>query len=351
MGLGATNMQRTFAGKRVMVTGCCGTIGSELVNALLSLDGGPSEVLGIDNNESALFVQSLDHAGDWRARFLLCDLRDARTLKDLMSGVDIVLHAAALKHVVMCERSPMQAVQTNVTGLQNVIDAAIDSNVERMISTSSDKAVNPNSVMGLTKLLGERLISATGANRRGNRTVFSSTRFGNVVGSNGSVFHIFRNQIRDGQPITLSDPGMTRFVMSAAEAASLVLNAAAISEGGEVFVFRTMPMIRIVDLAEAMRRTLAPRFGREPEAIPVVVVGAKTGEKLHEQLMSEDECARSRVNGDYCVINPLFLNGSNGAARASANVQEATPQALRSDAGPFLSVDEISMTLEKWGLA
>ena len=164
------------------------------------MHGGPSEVIGIDNNESALFVQGLEWATDRRAHFFLCDLRDARTLGDIMANLDIVLHSAALKHVVMCERSPMQAVEANITGLQNVINASTDRNVEKLIFTSSDKAVNPNSVMGLTKLMGERMISAANANRRGARTIFSSTRFGNVIGSNGSVFHIFRNQIASGQP-------------------------------------------------------------------------------------------------------------------------------------------------------
>jgi FlaA1/EpsC-like NDP-sugar epimerase len=340
-----------FQGKRVMVTGCCGTMGSELVRRLLGMHGGPREVIGIDNNESALFIQGLEWAADGRAHFFLCDLRDARTLGDIMADIDIVLHSAALKHVVMCERSPMQAVEANITGLQNVINAAADRNVEKLIFTSSDKAVNPNSVMGLTKLMGERMISAANANRRGARTIFSSTRFGNVIGSNGSVFHIFKNQIAAGQPVTLTHPGMTRFVMSPAEAADLVLKSAAAAQGGEVFVFKSMPMVRIVDLAKAMIEVLGPGHGSAAKDIAVVEIGLKTGEKRYEQLLSEEECSRAFAFGDFLVIKPAFLGYHKEADYGHGQPGMLEPiEALRSDKGPFLSVHEITERLQEWNL-
>lgn len=338
-------MTAHFASKRVLVTGSCGTIGRELVRRLLEMEQGPAEISGIDNNESAIFMQRIEEGRDPRARFRLCDVRDAHALREAMTGIDIVLHAAALKHVTICEEAPTQAIATNLTGLQNVIDAAIESKVERVIATSSDKAVHPNSVMGLTKLLGERMISAANASRRGAGTILASTRFGNVVGSSGSVFQIFQNQIKQGKPITLTDMSMTRFVMSANEAAELVLDAAGMAQGGEVFVFRTMPMIRISDLAETMRRELAPRHGHNPMDVPIALIGAKTGEKNHEQLMSEDECSRAYAKGPFCVIPPLFLK--DGLMPGSS---EERPVALRSDAGPFLSPDEIAAKLVQWGL-
>lgn len=338
-------MTSHFASKRVLVTGSCGTIGSELVRSLLAMPDGPAEVVGIDNNESALFMKGLDERHNSHAWFRLCDIRDVSALRDMMDGIDIVIHAAAFKHVTMCEEAPTQAIATNVTGLQNVIDAASDCNVDRVVVTSSDKAVHPNSVMGLTKLLGERMTSAANGKRRNCRTIFSSTRFGNVIGSSGSVFHIFRDQIRDGKPITITHPSMTRFVMSAVEAAGLVLDTAAIAKGGEVFVIRTMPMVRIPDLAEAMRRELAPLYGRNPGEIPIVTIGAKTGEKCHEQLLSEEESARAYVRESFFVIPPLF-----NARLADTGMSVERPVALRSDAGPFLSVDEIALKLRDWSL-
>ncbi len=338
-------MNSQIASKRVLVTGCCGTVGSELVHSLLALPDGPSEVVGIDNNESALFMKGIEERQDSRARFRLCDIRDAGTLRDVMDGIDIVIHAAALKHVTICEEAPAQAAAVNITGLQNVLDTASGCNVERVVVTSSDKAVHPNSVMGLTKLLGERMTSAANGKRRNCRTVFSSVRFGNVVGSNGSVFHVFKDQIRDGRPITVTDPSMTRFVMSASEAAGLVLETVDLSKGGEVFVFGSMPMIRITDLAHALRRELAPRYGRDPQDISIAFIGAKTGEKRHEQLLSEEECERAYVRGEFYVIPPLF-----NARLPAVEPSPEKPAAWRSDAGPFLSVDEIAIMLRHWKL-
>lgn len=338
-------MSSQFASKRVLVTGCCGTVGSELVHSLLALPDGPCEVVGIDNNESALFMKGIEARRDPRAWFRFCDIRDAGSLRDVMDGIDIVIHAAALKHVAICEEAPAQATAVNVTGLQNVLDAASGCNVERVVVTSSDKAVHPNSVMGVTKLLGERMTSAANGKRRNCRTVFCSARFGNVVGSNGSVFHVFKDQIRDGRPITVTDPSMTRFVMSASEAAGLVLETANMSSGGEVFVIGSMPMIRIIDLAQVLRSELAPRYGRDPQEIPIVFIGAKTGEKRYEQLLSEEECERAYVRGAFYVVPSLF-----NARMAAAEPTPEKPVAWRSDAGPFLSVDEIGVTLRHWKL-
>ena len=173
-----------------------------------------------------------------------------------------MFHTAAYKHVDLCERSPFEAVQTNILGVQNVISAASENKVERVIFTSSDKAVNPSSVMGTSKLMGERLMTAANSNLRGDGPIFTSTRFGNVLGSRGSVIHIFREQIRRGIPVTLTDNAMTRFIMSITEAVRLVIESAYLARGGEVFITK-MPVIRIQDLAEVMIRELAPVYGHE----------------------------------------------------------------------------------------
>ena len=295
-----------FEGKRVLITGACGTVGSELVHRLLvDSDYAPEEVIGIDNNESALFFLDQTYLSEPRARFFVADVRDRDELIRRMDGVDIVFHAAALKHVILAERSPDQAVQTNIAGVQNIISAANENGVERVIFTSSDKAVNPTNVMGTSKLMGERLMTAANSSKRGHGPIFASTRFGNVLGSQGSVVPIFHNQIAAGGPVTLTDPDMTRFVMSIEESVRLVLDSAAVAQGGEVFITK-MPVVRIADLATAMIQSLAPRYGYDPDTMKTEVVGTKPGEKLYEELMSDEETRRSVELPRYFAVLPAF---------------------------------------------
>jgi len=292
--------------KRILVTGACGTIGAELVKQLLSDPNyAPDEVIGIDNNESELFFIDQRYLGDSRARFFVADIRDRDELCRRMRGIDIVFHAAALKHVILCERSPEQAVQTNIHGVQNIIAAAIENNVERVIFTSSDKAVNPTNVMGTSKLMGERLMTAANSHKRGDGPIFASTRFGNVLGSSGSVIPIFYNQIAAGGPVTLTDPEMTRFVMSIEEAVRLVIDSADLARGGEVFITK-MPVVRIQDLAQVMIDTLASRYGHVSTEIETTIIGTKPGEKLYEELMSDEETRRSVELEKYFSVLPAF---------------------------------------------
>lgn len=292
--------------KRVLVTGACGTVGTELVRQLLSdTRYQPAEVIGIDNNESNLFFIDQQYLDDSRARFFIADIRDRDELVRRMRGIDIVFHTAALKHVILCERSPEQAVQTNIIGVQNIIAAAIENGVERVIFTSSDKAVNPTNVMGTSKLMGERLMTAANSHKRGTGPVFASTRFGNVLGSNGSVIPIFHNQIAKGGPVTLTDPEMTRFVMSIEESVRLVIDSAEVARGGEVFITK-MPVVRIQDLATVMIEALAPRYGYSPGEIATTVIGTKPGEKLYEELMSDEETRRSIELSRYFAVLPAF---------------------------------------------
>lgn len=292
--------------KRILVTGACGTVGAELVRQLLTdSQYAPEEVIGIDNNESQLFFTDQEWLNEPRAHFFVADIRDRDELMRRMCGVDIVFHTAALKHVILCERSPDQAVQTNIEGVQNVIAAAIENNVERVIFTSSDKAVNPTNVMGTSKLMGERLMTAANSHKRGDGPIFASTRFGNVLGSSGSVIPIFHNQIAKGGPLTLTDRAMTRFVMSIEEAVRLVIHSAEVARGGEVFITK-MPVIRIEDLAMAMINKLAIPYGFEPSQLEITEIGTKPGEKLYEELMSDEETRRSVELKDYFAVLPAF---------------------------------------------
>ena len=295
-----------FTSKRILVTGSCGTVGAELVRQLLTDDSyQPAEVIGIDSNESELFFQDQRHISDPRAHFFLADIRDPKALVHLTRGIDVIFHAAALKHVVMCERSPMEAVQTNVRGVQNIVHAANENHVEKVIFTSSDKAVNPTNVMGTSKLMGERLITAANSAKRDKGPVFASTRFGNVLGSRGSVLPIFRGQIARGGPVTLTDREMTRFIMSIEQAVRLVIESSILAKGGEVFITK-MPVIRITDLAKVMIDELAAQYGHDPDNIGIKIIGTKPGEKLYEELMSDEETRRAIELERYFSVLPAF---------------------------------------------
>ncbi|MCB0153211.1 MAG: SDR family NAD(P)-dependent oxidoreductase [Anaerolineae bacterium] len=289
--------------KRVLITGACGTVGKELLRQVVARD--PAEVIGLDNNESDLFFLNESYRDQPQVRFYLGDLRDRDTLSNHMRGIDLVLHSAALKHVILCEEAPRNAVQTNILGTQNVIDAASANSVERVLFTSSDKAVNPTNVMGTSKLMGERLMTAANAHRRGDGPIFASTRFGNVLGSRGSVIPLFKRQIAQGGPVTLTDPKMTRFIMTLKEAVRLVMDSIFLARGGEVFVTK-MPIVCIADLAAVMIEAVAPRYGFEPAQIEIREIGSKAGEKLYEELVNDEETRRTVELPNYFVVLPAF---------------------------------------------
>ena len=293
-----------FKGKKVLITGVCGTVGSQLARHLLN-ETEISELVGLDNNESLLFFLEQDlNQGD-RTNFFLADMRDGAKLTRMMQGIDMVFHAAALKHVALCERSPYEAVQTNILGVQNVINAAMKCDVERVIFTSSDKAVNPTNVMGTSKLMGERLMTAYNLKQRRRGPVLASTRFGNVMGSSGSVVPVFSGQIRSGGPVTLTDPGMTRFIMSVKMAVDLILDSAVLACGGEVFITK-MPVIRIEDLARVMIGEMTRGSGKNAADIRIEVTGVKPGEKMYEELMTGEETRRAWELPAYYVVLPAF---------------------------------------------
>lgn len=333
-------------GKKVLVTGACGTIGKQLVQQLLSRFE-LAALTGLDNNESALMF--LDESNTrYGARFVLCDMRDLGALVRETRKVDIIFHVAAYKHVYLCERSPLEAIQTNILGVQNVIQAALENNVEHLVFTSSDKAVNPTNVMGTSKLMGERLVTAAALHPDIARAHFLSTRFGNVLGSRGSVIPVFRNQIKRGGPITLSDPRMTRFIMSLDEAVELVIESLALGQPGDVLVTK-MSAVRISDLAEVMVRELAPHYGRDPADIEIKTIGQRPGEKLYEELMNEEELRRSFELEKYFVVRPAML--STGAAPLYGGEQPVPVARVYNSANvTVLSQQELTSRLDLSGL-
>ncbi|MBI4644109.1 MAG: polysaccharide biosynthesis protein, partial [Deltaproteobacteria bacterium] len=286
---------------RVLVTGAAGTVGQELVSQLLTF--GPAEIRALDNNESALFLMNEDYRSRSDFNAYLGDIRDAPKMGSLARGVDMIFHCAAFKHVFFSEYNPFEAVRTNIIGVQNIIQAALGNGVKKVIFTSSDKAVNPTTVMGTSKLMGERLITAANVINQNARQQVSSVRFGNVMGSRGSVIPIFHDQIKKGGPVTVTDPGMTRFIMTIARAAELVLKGALLARGGEVMVTK-MRVISIMDLAEVMIELLAPYYGHSPASVALEFIGAKPGEKMYEELMTPDEVPRSLELADMFVVLP-----------------------------------------------
>jgi len=340
----------SFDNSKVLVTGACGTIGKELVQQVLD-SSESSEVIALDNNETEMFFlkQRFQSYGKRFSGFL-ADLRDKNSLAERVAGVDVILHAAALKHVGICEESPSQAVQTNILGTQNLIEVARSSGVKKMIFTSSDKAVNPTNVMGASKLMGERLMTAANCNSDESQTLYASTRFGNVLGSNGSVIPIFKAQIESGGPITLTDERMTRFVMTVEQAVSLVLNSVDKASGGEVFVTK-MPVMRIVDLAVALRSLLASSNGFDEDEIKIVQSGVKPGEKLFEELMTTEETRRTFELGDYFSVLPAFLTHEDiDKYEYSDLVSKTVNNPYLSDVEQNMSVSEIKEFLVNTGL-
>lgn len=346
---GMTDAERNHSTYRRnwFVTGACGTVGRELLHQLQNFD--PLRVVAIDNNESELFFLNEDYRRDGRFSFYVCDLRDRADVAKRMAGSEIVLHAAALKHVVLCEQSPASAIQTNIVGTQSIIDAAHLNGVERILFTSSDKAVNPTNVMGTSKLMAERLISAANAFSRKGKQVFASTRFGNVLGSRGSVVPIFQRQIAAGGPVTLTDEHMTRFIMTLSQAVKLVTESVFLAKGGEVFVTK-MPVVRILDLARAMIEELAPSHGYRLSDISIEIIGTKAGEKLYEELMNEEEVRRSIELPDYFVIAPALRSINREIDYVYPGMcSNAKPQAPynSSTAGP-MSYDEVRQYLHAY---
>lgn len=340
---------KNLTGKRILVTGAAGTIGKQIIKQLICSDKyNPAEVLGIDNNESELFFLDQKYSENPRVNFFLGDIRDKEKLLRRTKGVDVIFHVAALKHVVMCERSPFEAVQSNILGVQNVVSAAFENEVGTVIFTSSDKAVNPTNVMGTSKLMGERLITAANSSAPSNEApIFASTRFGNVLGSNGSVIPIFRKQIQQGGPVTLTDMEMSRFIMSKEQAAKLVLDSVFLAKGGEVFITK-MPIIKISTLAEVMIEELAELYGHNPADIDIDVIGVKPGEKLYEELMSDEETRRSVELINYFSVLPAFRGMYSDIQYDYQDIQsDKVTKAYNSSEEEALSKEELRVFLQE----
>lgn len=280
--------------KKVLVIGGTGFVGKKLVKRLL--DYNPEVIRVLSRDDSKQFIMRHELNDDDRLRWLIGDVRDKNRLVSAMRDIDVVFNAAAIKHVPASEYNPFEAVKTNVMGIQNIVESAIENNVKKVINMSTDKATSPSNVMGATKLLGEKLLAAS-SGLGGTKTKFASVRFGNVLGSRGSVVPLFMHQIENGGPVTVTHKEMQRFVITVDQAIDLLLVSADIMQGGEVFLFK-MPVIKVDELADLMTEMMT---GTDIEK---KYVGLRQGETLDEDLLTQEECMRTLETDKMFIILP-----------------------------------------------
>jgi UDP-N-acetylglucosamine 4,6-dehydratase len=281
-----------LAGKVVLVTGATGSFGNAFIRRLLE-EHDPASVRIFSRDELKQYDLRRKLEDDPRLRFFLGDVRSLSRLTQATRGVDVLVHAAALKQVPACEYNPYEAVQTNVIGAENIVSAAIANNVPKTIALSTDKAVNPVNLYGATKLCAEKIVVQGNAYAGDSPSRFSCVRYGNVVGSRGSVIPLFKRQVEEGL-LTITDEAMTRFWITLDQAVDLVIDSLDRMQGGEVFIPR-IPSMRVVDLAEAM----APGIERQ-------TIGIRPGEKIHEVLLTEDESRHAVAFDDHYAVHPSF---------------------------------------------
>lgn len=274
----------------ILVTGGTGSFGKKFTKIMLE-QYQPKKLIIFSRDELKQHEMRVAGYDAPNLRYFIGDVRDADRLRRAMKGVDLVVHAAALKQVPACEYNPMEAIMTNVNGAKNVIDAAIDTGVKRVVALSTDKAVNPVNLYGATKLCAEKLFVQSNAYGGDDGTRFACVRYGNVVGSRGSVIPVFLDQRKNGK-ITITDPRMTRFWITLEQGVRLVIRAAETMLGGEVYIPK-IPSMNIMDLAKA----IAPECD-------VAYTGIRSGEKLHEQLISEDEARQTVELPDVYIVEP-----------------------------------------------
>ena len=333
--------------KTILVTGGTGSFGNAVVSKMLTMN--PRQIIIFSRDEKKQFDMGNKY-NDSRLKFVIGDVKDQETINYAMNGVDLVFHAAALKQVPNCEFFPMEAIKTNSIGVYNVCNAAIDNNVEKVVVLSTDKAVYPINVMGMTKALMERIMIAVAREKRG-RTQFCGTRYGNVMYTRASVIPFFVDLMKAGKPLKLTDKNMTRFMMNLNESIDLVFYALLEGRDGEIFV-RKAPAAAIGDLAQALVSIFSYDKGIEE-------AGVRPGEKKHETLVSSEELIRTEDIGQYYKINPeaflidyrlYYLQGAKKVALpeegyTSANTKRLSVEEIKNI---LLSLDEIKEELRLW---
>lgn len=307
-----------FKNKTILVTGGTGSIGSEIVRQLLKYKPKQIRILSRNDSKQYHLLEKLNYPKNVRA--LIGDIRDAKRLDLAFENVNIVFHAAALKHVSLCEYNPLEAIKTNVFGSQNVIDAAFKNNVEKVIAISTDKAANPGNIMGLSKLMMEKLLTNT-SYFSGGKAKLSCVRFGNVAWSEASVLHLWKKQAQKNNQIHLTDKEATRFFMSIEQAVKLVLKAAELTQGGEVFILK-MPSIKMADMADIFISKYFP-----DKKIKTKLISKRIGDKTHEELFDFNDDQKLILESDK-----MFIILSKDSIKTT-NLYAATPPKLSAYTG------------------
>ncbi|MFC3886634.1 SDR family NAD(P)-dependent oxidoreductase [Bacillus songklensis] len=322
-----------FKDKKILIIGGTGTIGQSLLNHILIEQPQVVRIFSRDEFKQYHLQNRLGNRKD--IRFLIGDVRDYDRVFSAMQDIDYVFHVAAMKHVPACEYNPYEAVQTNINGTYNVIKAAIAQGVSKVVFTSSDKAISPTNTYGATKLTAERLISAAQYSKGREKTTFASVRFGNVMGSRGSVIPLFIEQIKENKRITVTDLKMTRFMMTLRQATTLTIKALQESKGGEVFVLK-MPVITLGDLVTVVIEEACEKYNLKSDGITVEEIGLRQGEKMYEELMTYDESTMAWELPDMFIIP-----GMQGGQETYLNARKPKYGTYSSESQTPISVEEI----------
>lgn len=335
--LALVKVKRMFTGEKILIIGGTGTVGKTLFYSLLKKNPEVIRLFSRDEHKQFIMenelgiIESADNGHEIpstaNTRFFIGDVRDKERVQRAMEGIDIVFNVAAMKHVPACEYNPFEAVKTNVLGVQNVIEAALKADAKTVVYTSTDKAASPTNTMGATKLLAERLMSAAQFSRGTSRTKFVSVRFGNILMSRGSVLPLFVTQAKRKAALTLTEPEMTRFVMSKERAVELILKAATESLGGEIFVLK-MPVVRMGDVAKSVMEYFDYDL--------LKVIGKRPGEKMYEELMTEEESMRALELEDMFAVLPFFGERDDYINHYKDNATPAAISMYSSENAPIL---------------
>lgn len=335
-----------FAGKKILIIGGTGTIGKGLIKELVKEK--PSVIRIFSRDEYKQFIMQNELNSSKNFRFLIGDVRDYDRVDRAMNEIDVVFNLAAMKHVPACEYNPSEAIKTNITGMENVINAALHNNVKCVLFTSSDKAINPTNSYGATKLLAEKLVQAANYSKGKAKTKFVAVRFGNVMGSRGSVIPLFKKQITERGKITITDPNMSRFMMTLSQAVKLIMNACSESVGGEVFILK-MPIVKLKDLAEVVIEETSKKIGAVPEHVEIENIGLRAGERRYEELMTYEESISAYDLGHSYAVIPLSFRMGNYDAKYG-KVKKAEIRSYNSSDGVPIGKEEVRKLLLGEGL-
>lgn len=319
-------MMKYFNNKRVLITGASGSIGSALVMKLLNMNC--KVIRAFSNDENGLYelsekINKFNRKTSLKTqmeknkiRYIYGDVSDKSRCLTASENIDIVIHAAAMKHVPFCEYNPFEATKTNVIGTENMVNASLTNNVSKFLLVSTDKVVSPTSCLGATKLLAERVVINSENIKGSKKTLFSCARFGNVIGTRGSIAPYFISQIKNNQDLTVTDPNMTRYFMTIDNATEVLINSIHLMNGGEIFVPRKLKLFKVIDLAHSIKKIY------NKNNLKIKFIGKRPGEKVFENLLSESEFENIKLTNEFYIIDNNFKNSKEKVAKITKTLKQ-----------------------------